>query len=115
MFVSNGYSVTVFDPVAVEATRQLLGNMVCYSPSLRDAVKQADAVLIMLPYDEFRPIDPSFLASSETIVMDCWRVLERRKFDAAPNYLALGVGSQAAASSRDQGLVRTKALEGVSR
>jgi len=95
MFAANGFNVTVFDPVAMDTTRELLGNAVCYSSSLRDAVKDADAVLIMLPYDEFRSIDLSILATRETIVLDCWRLLERHKFNAAPNYLALGVNSQA--------------------
>ena len=68
------------------------GTVVSDSPM--DAVREADAVAIMTPWDEFRRLDVSALAEAMagTLVIDPYGLLDRHSAIAAGlDYLTLGV------------------------
>lgn len=52
-----GATVKVYDPVATENLRQLLGDQVLYSESQYEALRDADALLILTEWSEFRNPD----------------------------------------------------------
>ncbi len=52
-----GASIRVFDPVAMENTKKMLGNKVTYCSSAYDAIEGADALLIATEWNEFRHPD----------------------------------------------------------
>ncbi len=53
----DGHTITVFDPVAMDRAKPLLPKKVSYSTSPLTAAKNANAVLLLTEWDEFRGID----------------------------------------------------------
>jgi UDPglucose 6-dehydrogenase len=57
-----GATVTVYDPQGIDNARRALPT-VHYAMSSRDAVRDADVVLVLTEWEEFRHADPAVLAS----------------------------------------------------
>lgn len=55
--ITQGASVTVFDPIAMEKARETLPKSVTYAHDPYDAAKGADAVAVVTEWNEFRQID----------------------------------------------------------
>ena len=89
-----GCEVMLHDPQALEAARCLFGDKVDYAKSITGAVKDADAVIIMTAWDSFSTLSVDDLKSEETLVIDCWRILDQDLFRKASRYMVLGVGPQ---------------------
>lgn len=94
--LAKGFTVILYDPLALENTRQILGEQPEYAPSAQACVQQADAVVITTASAEFKKLEPADFAppaaSPRKLVLDCWRVLDRRQLSQVCDYLALGVG-----------------------
>ncbi len=84
--------VVVYDPLAMNNTRQLLGGTAVYAKSTKECLQQANVIAIMTPCEEFKTIDVGDV-TSDTVVLDCWHVLDREKFSSACEYIALGVSA----------------------
>lgn len=54
LLLKSGCNVTVFDPVAMEEGRRRLGGNVTYAKDMYDAVKDADALLLLTEWKQFR-------------------------------------------------------------
>lgn len=54
LLLKSGCNVTVFDPVAMEEGRRRLGRKVTYAKDMYDAVKDADALLLLTEWKQFR-------------------------------------------------------------
>ncbi len=87
-------AVVVYDPLAIENTKKVLGNGPSYAKSVGQCVQKADAIAIMIAYEEFKTITPVDLSGK--VVLDCWRLLEGSRLASACEYIALGVGSTTA-------------------
>jgi UDPglucose 6-dehydrogenase len=57
--ISEGATVTVFDPEAMNNVKQLIGDKVTYAESQYEALERADALIIATEWNEFRT--PNFL------------------------------------------------------
>lgn len=57
MLLEKGATVTAYDPEAIETTKAVLGNKINYAPHSYDALKNADALLIVTEWNEFRTPD----------------------------------------------------------
>lgn len=55
--IAAGHSVTAFDPVAMDRAKPLLPKEVVYTLSHMEAVKDADALLVLTEWDVFRGVD----------------------------------------------------------
>jgi UDPglucose 6-dehydrogenase len=57
-------------------------------------VTGADAIVIATAWDEFRSIDPSLLGGDgrRRVLVDCWRILPRERFEQIVDYVVLGLG-----------------------
>lgn len=96
---ARGYKVTVFDPLAMEEARKVLGNQVHYASSLPECLAPADAVVIANPCPEFRRLEPGDFPQKEepVAVFDCWRILREKLSNASHiRYVPVGIGSQEA-------------------
>ncbi|MGI0489603.1 UDP-glucose dehydrogenase family protein [Pantanalinema rosaneae CENA516] len=98
--LSKGISVVLYDPLALDNTRQTLGDQPEYATSALDCVQRADAIVITIPCTEFKQLEPSHFAplnsSQRKLVLDCWRILDRDQLSPVCEYMALGIGSSAA-------------------
>jgi len=88
----DGIRVMVYDPLAVEMARTILGDKVAYAASMDDCAKAADVLVVATPCGEFRSLDPLTLRSGAT-VLDCWRLLPAERFAPRARYMVLGKGS----------------------
>jgi UDPglucose 6-dehydrogenase len=59
--VEEGASIKAYDPVAMKQAQPLLPRRVQYCPNWGSAVREADAVLIVTEWAEFRTIEPATL------------------------------------------------------
>jgi len=86
--------VKVYDPVAMEPAGRLLPRSAKCTYSLSECVQGADVVVLATPWPEFEMLDPAELAagSKNPVVIDCWRMLDRSRFEAVTRYIPLGVG-----------------------
>jgi UDPglucose 6-dehydrogenase len=86
--------VVLYDPQANESARAVLGNDAAFVASMSDCLRQADVVVITVPWPEFREIRPQQLKSGGTTptVVDCWRILNRADFQQTARYVAIGKG-----------------------
>lgn len=93
--LANDFSVVIYDPLALENTRYILGDKPVYAASAQECVHKATAIVITTPSREFKELEPDDFADSSQqpkLLLDCWRILERDKFTPVCNYIALGVG-----------------------
>lgn len=84
---SKGHIVHVYDPLALEEARKVLGNAVIYEKSIDECVKNADIIILATPWSSFSTIN-----ADEKIIIDCWRLLkDHGQLKNVKKYFALGV------------------------
>ena len=54
LLLEQGAKIQVYDPVSMEETKKYLGDSVTYCNSIYDAVKHADAIVLITEWSEFR-------------------------------------------------------------
>jgi len=74
----NGAKVSAYDPMANENMKRLFNN-VEYFTSAADALRGADACLIMTEWDEFRSLDEEFDVMNNKLIIDGRHMLAPRK------------------------------------
>ena len=60
------------------------------------APAQSDVLAITTPWPEFKKLTPQDFKRTTPVLLDCWRVLPRDKFEGSVEYLTLGYGAQEA-------------------
>jgi len=86
-----GISVTAFDPQAMENAKKVL-NKVSFANSLKEAVESSNVIVITIPWEEFKTIEPDWLKPG-AILFDCWKILDAQKYKKTGKYLAVGISS----------------------
>jgi UDPglucose 6-dehydrogenase len=92
--LKDGAQVVVFDPVAMDNTKQELdGLSVGYATSSHDALKDADALVIMTEWDEFRTVEYATLRSlmKGNVIVDGRNILDRSEAEAE-GFVYYGIG-----------------------
>lgn len=82
-----GINTLVYDPVAMENAKEVLGDKAKYAFSLQDCCQKSDLILIAVPWREFKQIKPEWL-EGKTII-DCWKILQLGKMKNV-RYFAIG-------------------------
>ena len=74
--------VIVYDPVALNNARHVLGSRVMYASNVKEALKGADLAIIATEWKEFRDVDPDTFKKLMRIpaVIDARRIYEPSKF-----------------------------------
>jgi UDPglucose 6-dehydrogenase len=81
-----GYVVHVYDPLAIEEARKVLGDTVIYEKTLEDCIKNVNVIVIATPWKLFKTID-----TRGKIIIDCLRLLKDREDIKKDNqYIPLG-------------------------
>ena len=89
--LDEGKIINVYDPLCMNEVEQKFGNRLNYFNSIEDCFKVGQLVVVALPYDEFKSIDDTWKSFDNQIILDCWRFLDRNKFNKII-YKCLGVG-----------------------
>ncbi len=92
--LARGIPVVLYDPAAMDDARAVLGDNAIFASSAAECVRQADVVVLATPWEEFRAIAPSQLnyTNGRPVLVDCWRILDRRQYEAVADYVGLGIG-----------------------
>ncbi|MFO7872731.1 MAG: UDP-glucose/GDP-mannose dehydrogenase family protein [Candidatus Undinarchaeales archaeon] len=75
--LSKGAEVKAYDPEALENAKEIFKDKINYCSSKEDALKNADACLIITEWPEFKNVD--FSGMNNKIVIDGRNILENRK------------------------------------
>ncbi|WP_277058885.1 UDP-glucose dehydrogenase family protein [Trichlorobacter lovleyi] len=76
LLLDTGYSVTVHDPRALGAVRQVLGDAVSYCSDPYQAAVGAKAIILLTDWPEYRELDWTRIAaqsSAPCLLLDAWR------------------------------------------
>src|SRR5579871_1192462 len=97
-----GTRVVVYDPAAMNNARQQLTGNVTFAASAADCVRQSDVIVITTPWPEFKNLRPEDFVrdNGHPVVLDCWRILPREKFEGLVDHLLLGRGGLHAAPAK---------------
>lgn len=92
--LEHGATVTAFDPEAIDETKLQLGDSIQYANTALDAVADADALLLVTEWSEFRHVDLDELKSllKTPILFDGRNIFDpRRVRDVGFTYYGIGV------------------------
>ncbi len=64
LFLKDGATISAYDPEAKETTKALIGDKINYAATSYDALKNADALIIVTEWNEFRNPDFKLIKSS---------------------------------------------------
>jgi len=92
--LAEGAEVIAYDPKAMENVRALLGNMIRYAPSAREAIRGAHCCIIVTEWDEFKALRPEDFKElmEEPVVIDGRRVFKPEGFEGVVRFFAVGRG-----------------------
>ena len=88
-----GIPVVVHDPAAMDSAKPLLNGRISFAASVTECCLEADILVIMTSWEEYRRIQPADLPRDHRpVIVDCWRILDPTRFADCADYVALGVG-----------------------
>lgn len=92
---SQGYGITVYDPLALGSAAAVLRDVVKPEPSMDECVRHADLVVIATAWPEFRALPPAALERSvgKLPIVDCWRLLDPVSYGHVARLIYLGKGA----------------------
>ncbi|MBN21784.1 MAG: UDP-glucose 6-dehydrogenase [Bdellovibrionaceae bacterium] len=68
--LKDGASVSVYDPVALDNTRQIFEDAVTYGKNASDTLRDADALVLMTEWNEFRHVDFNEMKLNDQVIFD---------------------------------------------
>lgn len=75
---SEGYSVIVNDPLALENAREILAQGIEILENLETAIQNSEVLIITTPWPEYKNIKPELLI--QKTIIDCWRIFDEKDF-----------------------------------
>jgi UDPglucose 6-dehydrogenase len=82
----------VYDPMAMDAARVILGDQPQYCGSAEDCVRQSDVVVIAVPWKEFSRVPESAFSVRRVVLIDCWRIAPQA-WRTKTEYVPVGVNA----------------------
>lgn len=94
LLVEAGARVKAYDPVAIDETKRVLGDKIAYAKDIYDAADEADAIMMMTEWNEFRL--PSWAAikkiMKKPVVFDGRNIYNKKEMnDFGFDYFGIGV------------------------
>ena len=105
ILAARGFAVSTYDPLAMTAAKNVLGDRVRFAGSAQDCLRDVDLVVIATPWKEFKDLDYRAAGiGSRLLIIDCWGLLEETASDR-PAVIRLGTN----AARRDKAQVEKQA------
>jgi UDPglucose 6-dehydrogenase len=91
-----GYTVSIYDPLALPAATAVLGAKATAAASAEALVSEADVLVIATAWPEFRSVPKAAFArrTGRLAVIDCWRVLHADDIGTVADLVYLGYGDK---------------------
>lgn len=92
--LAHGVPIVLYDPAAMDNARIALSDSVVFAASAAECARRADVVVLTTAWDEFRALSPAHLnhSNGRPVLVDCWRILDRRQFEQVADYITVGIG-----------------------
>ncbi len=93
--IARGVRTVCYDPLATAPARKVLGDGTDFASSAEDCLARAAVAVLAMPCPEFRSLRPEDLTRGKgprLVLLDCWRMLDRARFEPCVDYVPLGVG-----------------------
>lgn len=92
---SEGYFVTVYDPLAMPAAEGILGDQVILANDIGDALR-ADVLVITTPWPEFRGrnLIERTAVGRKVVIIDPWRIVSDENLPQNVSLVRMGYGSR---------------------
>jgi UDPglucose 6-dehydrogenase len=92
LLAREGYDVSIYDPVAVEAALGRLPEDVHGCASVLELLERSDVVVITTPWPEFADLPLASLDGGQRrrVVIDCWGILSQDRYGEAIEIVRLG-------------------------
>ncbi len=91
--LERGFKVVVYDPLAMDNARAVLGDSIRYAASVPDCLTAVSSCVIATPCAEFKSVEQH--AADSMTVVDCWRFLDPSRLAAGVKYVAVGRSMEA--------------------
>ncbi len=90
---AKGYSLRVHDPLGLDNARRYLGDKATYCKEISNCISDARVCIVATPWDDFKKLSSKDFTSKlkKVTIIDCWRILDRKKFAEKTDYIAVGV------------------------
>lgn len=88
--VDIGREIYVYDPLCIEGVKEIFGDKIVYCSTAQECIKKTELSVVALQYKEFKEISDNWTNKENFIIVDCWRYLDRNKFNKI-KYYALGI------------------------
>ncbi len=93
--LEEGQAVVVYDPLALDSARTVLGERVDYAANGSDCLRQSKVAVLVTPWKEFAALRAADLGAhaAQLTIIDAWRQVAPDLRAALGSYIAIGVGS----------------------
>lgn len=82
--------VFAYDPLAMENAREVLGDRVQFTSSAGECTLKSDVSVVTTAWKGFRELNRNHFNSKQPVLIDCWRVLDRKVLEDSVQYVTLG-------------------------
>ena len=91
----DGVPIVVYDPLAMDGARRILGQRAHYASSMEECIEGADVVVLAVPWPQFGEIRPELFTRNphRPVLIDCWRLLHPVALGDVVKYVTIGSGS----------------------
>ena len=100
--LQQGIDVAVYDPLAMENTKNVFGDKISYAVSVEDCISKSSVCVITTQEDEFKRIDETYIVNGLTVIIDCWRILDPAVLGPNVNYVPMGRWTETGAQSKSE-------------
>jgi len=92
--ICEGAKVTVYDPMALRNAKEIFSDLITYTYSISECLKDADCCVIVTEWDEFKLLKPEDLLSQmrSAALVDGRRITDPKLFRDKIKYAAIGLG-----------------------
>ena len=93
--LEEGIAVVVYDPMAQESARAVLGERVAYARSAIECLRECQVAVLVTPWQELGALRAAELGehAPRLTLIDAWRLASPDLRAAVGSYIAIGVGS----------------------
>ncbi|MDR1912722.1 MAG: UDP-glucose/GDP-mannose dehydrogenase family protein [Helicobacteraceae bacterium] len=89
--LKNGFKIKAYDPKATQSAKAVLGDRIEYAVSVNDAAKDADILVVLTEWEEFKSISLKELQMRTKIIVDLRKTFDKR-IAQADGFTYIGIG-----------------------
>lgn len=90
LLIKKGIKVVAYDPLAMDATRDMFADKIEYAESFNAAVNASNFYLLMTRDPMWQQLESAVLPHEHAVIVDSWRQVNESSLDTRVEYIKLG-------------------------